>query len=218
VRGGEDFGTSDEDAQPPCFQDPSSGPPVPQDAGSGEEAVKRFSYKATLGNQAVADLYNTLCTNLPKCKALTQARIRLLTRFRQSYSDDEIQRGFRIANATGWMNGKCPGKGHENWRADLEYLARGDNLLKLLEKSDRTPQAQAMANEPQTIPGDWYLDPKRPQKCRCGGELLSVTRRCEDCRSLLFYENGRWEFEEFMPEVQLDAAKMIAGLATASKG
>ena len=106
----------------------------------------KTNYKATITK------YNNICTNLPKVTKVTDSRKRAIRRIHERFSDDEIEMGFRKAQASEFLSGKFKGQGHENWICTFDWIMKDTNMAKVLDGNydnrgkDTTPDPKQMDN------------------------------------------------------------------------
>lgn len=99
-----------------------------------EESNKTKISKA----QEVVDLYNAICTNLPRVVRLTDKRrraVRLI--YGKGYTPEQLDEVFRKAQASSF----CTGQNDRHWKADFEWLLNENNLVKVLEGKYDNPAA-----------------------------------------------------------------------------
>ena len=80
------------------------------------------------------EIWNANCGVLPKVKVCSKNRLKVMRREWSKNPDPEYWKKIvtTLAN-TDWCNGKKPSKGHENWRADFEYMLRESTQIKVVE-------------------------------------------------------------------------------------
>ena len=79
----------------------------------------------------VISLYGELCPTLPKVLKQTPQRKRAALSHVQHTGIDSIHDAFTKAEATPFLIGQ----NSRGWKADFDWLMRGDNMLKVLEGS-----------------------------------------------------------------------------------
>ena len=90
----------------------------------GCEQPRNESY---LNYESIVDSFNRLCPSLPKVRALTENR-RTLIQNADKLIGGDFETLFRKAEASDYLTGKI-----NNWRADLDWILKDDNPLKILE-------------------------------------------------------------------------------------
>lgn len=87
-------------------------------------------------------------TNWPTCQTVTAKRKRLLDAIARDHGIGEWEAMLERAAASSFLNGTAPrGKGHANWKADIEFLARPDIFAQVVEgkHDDETPKSHHVA-------------------------------------------------------------------------
>jgi len=87
--------------------------------------------KDTVPYQKIIDLYNEICTHLPKVKSITKGRKeKLKTRWEELGSIEEFEKVFTLTSKSPFLNGK----NDRGWKANLDWLIVNDtNIAKVLE-------------------------------------------------------------------------------------
>ena len=99
-----------------------------------EESNKTKISKA----QQVVDLYNAICTSLPKVVRLTDKRRRAVRLIHdKGYTPEQLDEAFRRAQASSF----CAGQNDRHWKADFDWLLNENNLVKVLEGKYDNPAA-----------------------------------------------------------------------------
>ena len=83
--------------------------------------------KSSLNYEKAVDSFNRMCPSLPKVRALTENR-RTLIQNADKLINGDFEALFRKAEASDYLTGKI-----NNWRADLDWILKDDNPLKILE-------------------------------------------------------------------------------------
>lgn len=80
--------------------------------------------------EQVKTLYNDICTSLPKCKTLSDARKKeIKARFNSGYGLDDIKMLFEKAQSSSFLTGR----NDRNWRASFDWLLKDNNMVKTLD-------------------------------------------------------------------------------------
>jgi len=82
----------------------------------------------------VHEIYNKICTNLPKVIKLTSARrslIKARCKDRKHKTSDFWEWFFSIVRNEPWLNGK----NERGWKADFDWLLKEKNFIKIIEAS-----------------------------------------------------------------------------------
>lgn len=79
--------------------------------------------------QAVIDLYNSICTSLPKVRSLSDARRKAIKARLNTYTLEDFQAVFENAEASSFLKGS----NDRNWTATFDWLIKDANMAKVLE-------------------------------------------------------------------------------------
>lgn len=74
-------------------------------------------------------IYNEICTNLPRCKVLTDKRKTAIRAFCKQLSAEKWEVVCRIANNSRF----CAGENDRGWKADFDFLIKADKATNVLE-------------------------------------------------------------------------------------
>jgi len=85
--------------------------------------------KVKVNCQEVVDLYNTICTSLPRVKELSDARKKVIISRVRKYGLEKIITAFQSAEASSFMRGD----NGRNWVANFDWIMKEANLVKVLE-------------------------------------------------------------------------------------
>lgn len=80
-------------------------------------------------SQQIIDMYNNLCTNLPKCLKLTDKRSKAIKKLLDKYGIADIETVFTKANESDFLMGK----NDRGWKADIDFILREDKFVCILE-------------------------------------------------------------------------------------
>lgn len=83
--------------------------------------------------QATLNLFNTICTSMPKATKLTNSREAAIKRIFKTYTDNEVINAFKKAQASKFLRGECNNKGHENWKCTFDWIIKEANMAKVLD-------------------------------------------------------------------------------------
>ena len=120
--------------------------------------------------EQVKSLYNEICTSLPRCTAMSDARRKAIkARFASGYTLEDFRQLFAKAEASSFMRGA----NSRNWRATFDWLIADKNMAKVLDGNYDDHQA---AVQEQTKPGQQqksmsFMEMLRVEQKR-GGETL----------------------------------------------
>lgn len=100
----------------------------------------------------IVDLYHEICTSLPRVKALSQSRKGYIKARWQEHPDMEFWKEF-FAEVEGckFLTGKADYKDRKPFYADLEWLTRPNNFLKVLEGKYRDKEEAVVDAERRAI-------------------------------------------------------------------
>lgn len=76
------------------------------------------------------NIYNSVCTHLPKLEMMTDKRKKAAQSFSQIFTMDQFREICKKANNSDFLTGKTSSN---SWRADFGYLINPDNAAKILE-------------------------------------------------------------------------------------
>lgn len=80
--------------------------------------------------EQVKNLYNEICTSLPRCTAMSDARRKAIkARFASGYTLEDFRQLFTKAEASSFMRGA----NSRNWRATFDWLLKDANMAKVLD-------------------------------------------------------------------------------------
>lgn len=99
------------------------------DIGSPQAASAPPSAKAKIDYQAVMNLYNAICVQLPRVKSLSEDRKKAIRARMNTYGMEKIRIVFEKANASPFLNGK----NQRNWSANFDWLMKDANMAKVLD-------------------------------------------------------------------------------------
>lgn len=92
----------------------------------------------------IVELYNSICTSLPRVQKLTPKRRRSLIMRLKTYTVGDLQRAFEKTQASDFLTGK----NDRNWTADFDFIINENKLTNILEgKYDN--------KKPSSIASDW---------------------------------------------------------------
>lgn len=80
--------------------------------------------------EEIQQLYNQICTNLPKCKTLSESRKKAIkARTSSGYTVEDFKKCFEMAQASRFL---CGGN-DRNWNANFDWLIKDANMAKVLD-------------------------------------------------------------------------------------
>jgi len=100
----------------------------------------------------IVDLYHEICTSLPKVKALSQSRKGYIKARWQEHPDMEFWKEFFAeVESCKFLTGKADYKDRKPFYADLEWLTKPNNFLKVLEGKYRDKEEAVVDAERRAI-------------------------------------------------------------------
>ena len=80
--------------------------------------------------EQIKELYNSICTSLPKCTAMSDARKKAVkARFASGYTLEDFKRLFEKTESSSFLKGSNA----KNWRATFDWLVKDANMAKVLD-------------------------------------------------------------------------------------
>lgn len=86
----------------------------------------------------VIELYNSICTDLPKVTKLTDTRVQSVSRRLKDFGEDDLKKCFEKAQASDFLSGRS-GK----FKAGFDWLINPTNMTKVLEGNYENRMAKA---------------------------------------------------------------------------
>lgn len=94
-----------------------------------KDISKDISKKESVNYQAIVDAYNSLCTDLPSVRSLTDKRKRAIRARLKDYSIDDFTTAFKKAQQSDFLSGR-----NGKWNgANFDWLLNENNIVKVLE-------------------------------------------------------------------------------------
>lgn len=106
--------------------------------------------KDRIDYQQIADMYNNTCVSFPRLTKLSDARKRAIKARLNTYSVEDFQKLFTMAEESDFLKGK----NNRNWSANFDWLIKDSNMAKVLD-GNYTEKPQ---EEPKTEYDMHYLD------------------------------------------------------------
>ena len=132
--------------------------------GEGKEYIKKdisneISQKDRFPYKEITDLYNQICTDLPACVKLSEARKKAIrARLSSGYTVEDFKTLFQKTKDSSFLTGG----NNRNWIAGFDWLIRDGNMAKVLEGNydDRTmgPRTKQEQQAPLPIPKSIYKE------------------------------------------------------------
>ena len=91
---------------------------------------KKNQENGRLSSQEIVDLYNSICTSMPKCIKLNEARLSAISAIRKEFSDSQIEDAFRKAEASDFLTLRS---GSDWTGANFDWLMTKKHMLRVLE-------------------------------------------------------------------------------------
>lgn len=106
---------------PPCYQKVA----LEKEIREREEIdiEKRGKY------EKIIDLFHSICVSYPKVRKITEKRKETINARLRTYSVEEIQQAFEMAEESKFMKGG----NDRNWCADFDWIMKDSNMAKILE-------------------------------------------------------------------------------------
>lgn len=105
------------------------------------ECIQNVSeVKNTIDYDKVIDMYNAICVSLPKVTKITEARKKAIKARLDTYSLEDFERLFTIAESSSFLKGAKDGK----WKANFDWLIKSDKMKNVLEGYYFDNSAQTM--------------------------------------------------------------------------
>ena len=130
----------------------------------GEEYIKKdisneISQKDRFPYKEITDLYNRICTELPACVKLSEARKKAIrARLVSGYTVDDFKTLFQKTKESSFLTGG----NNRNWIAGFDWLIRDGNMAKVLEGNydDRSmgPRTKQEQKAPLPVPKSIYKE------------------------------------------------------------
>lgn len=102
---------------------------------------------AQISYQSVADLYNSICISYPKLQSLSEARKKAIKARLKTYSLEDLERAFKIAEASDFLKGK----NDRNWSANFDWMMKDSNLAKILDGNYQNKEPKGNSNSFNTM-------------------------------------------------------------------
>ena len=107
--------------------------------------------------QNIINLYNTICTSLPKVTKISDSRKRAIKARLKSYTEDDLKKAFELAEESDFLSGR-----NGTWNASFDWLMNDTNLAKVLDgnyKNNRNDKKIEMdSNLRQFIDSNQVID------------------------------------------------------------
>lgn len=145
---GEFDGATDQDKEPPDDERPAPPP-------------HHVPY------EQVKNLYNEICTSLPRCTAMSDARRKAIkARFASGYTLEDFRQLFTKAAASSFMRGA----NSRNWRATFDWLLKDANMAKVLDGNYDDHQAAVQEQAKPQRSSNPFLEMLRKEEAEKNGQ------------------------------------------------
>ena len=102
--------------------------------------------------QEIVDLYNAICTSLPKVKILTEKRKKAISARLSIYNIQDFETLFHKAEESDFLRGN----NNHDWRANFDWLINDSNFVKVLEGNyDKKTKNIKKLNETYQMMAEW---------------------------------------------------------------
>lgn len=91
--------------------------------------IPKKSKSSSAETNTFIELYNEICTNLPRCAKSTDKRDKSIMAIIKNYSLDEIKEVFTKANESDFLIGN----NDRGWKANIDFILREDKFVNILE-------------------------------------------------------------------------------------
>ena len=103
----------------------------------------------------IVALYKEFCPSLPKVTKISESRKRAIRSLSKKYKDTEIMIVFQKAEKSDFLREGAKGYGHDNWRANFDWLIKESNFVKVLDgnydnRDNKENNKNTIKNDKQT--------------------------------------------------------------------
>ena len=114
---------------------------------------KKEKVNEKIDYQQVADLYNNICTSLPRIQKLQDKRKKAIKKLLAEYSIEEVKKVFEMAEESLFLKGKIKFNDgqHQNWNATFDWLINLNNFIKVLEGNYKNRNDRGVSDNGQVI-------------------------------------------------------------------
>lgn len=111
--------------------------------------------KDIIDYQQIADMYNDTCVSFPRLTKLSDARKKAIKARLKTYSVEDFQRLFEMAEGSNFLKGG----NDRNWSANFDWLLKDSNMAKVLDGNyqDRESTSGRNSTEEENPYKDWKL-------------------------------------------------------------
>lgn len=109
---------------------PNSYTEIERDKEKEKELDKEKESELELAYKTVAELYNNICTSLPKVRTVTPKRKDAITKLiRAGFTIEDLKTIFEKAEQSSFLKGE----NKNNWNASFDWLIKEENAVKVIE-------------------------------------------------------------------------------------
>lgn len=95
----------------------------------GKDRLGKDSIDKRVDYQQIADMYNNTCVSFPNLKTLSEARKKAIKARLKTYSVEDIEKAFILAEQSDFLKGK----NDRNWSANFDWILKDSNMAKILD-------------------------------------------------------------------------------------
>ena len=107
-----------------------ANPETERDKEKEKEIEKEKESELDLAYKTVAEIYNSICTSLPKIKNVTPKRQEAITKLiRAGFTIEDLKNIFEKAEQSSFLRGE----NKNNWNATFDWLIKEENAVKVIE-------------------------------------------------------------------------------------
>ena len=126
--------------------------------------MKKKEIDETDINYVVA-VYKHFCPSLPKITKISDSRKRAIKSILKKFKKTEIEYVFQKAEASDFLREGAKGNGHDNWRANFDWLMKESNFVKVLDGNYDNRENKAHDNIKREEPSNLISRNKVPHFC-----------------------------------------------------
>lgn len=131
--------------------------------------------KEKIPYQQIADMYNNTCVSYPRLTKLSDARKKSIKARLRTYSVDDIQKVFTLAEQSDFLKGA----NNRNWSATFDWMMKDTNMAKILDGNYVNKKSNSV--ESKQLP-DWFNNQDLVQQGRDvdDDELNELLKKLEE--------------------------------------
>jgi len=111
------------------------------------ESTKKETVKKTIPEvdiDDVIDIFNQVCSELPRVMKTTKERERLVFKILETYTLQDIGLVFKLVSESDYLNGKV-----KKWQATFDWIFTPSNFIKILEGSYKNHESAQLESKEQ---------------------------------------------------------------------